>query len=101
MFVVQTYGQNYEEDILSDLHMCFLIMANRYKRVGKNFCAYVHNAFRYEIGRHIKNFIKNPLNITYKNYKYEDCVNGNTDAHINLTYEDNYYESITGLPDFS
>lgn len=98
-FVLETYGQLLEEDILSDLYMCFLTVGKRYKQVGKNFCAYVYNVYRHEVGRHIKKFIQNPLNVQYKNYRYEDCINGEHDVHIKSTYEDNYYESITGLPD--
>lgn len=98
-FVLETYGQLTEEDILSDLYMCFLTLGKRYKQTGKNFCAYVYNVYRHEVARHIKKFINNPLNIQYKNYRYEDCINGEHDVHIDSTYEDNYYESVTGLPD--
>lgn len=100
-FVIETYGKACEEDIISDLHMCFLILAKRYKPIGKNFCAYVYNSYRHEVARHIKKYIKNPLNIQYKNYQYEDCVNGNADVFIDISYEDNYYENSTGLPDLS
>lgn len=100
-FVLETYGQLLEEDILSDLYMCFLIIGRRYKQTGRNFCAYLYNTYRHEVARHIKKHIKNPLCIQYKNFKYEDCVNGNLDVHIDLAYEDNYYELQTGLPDFS
>ena len=51
-FVIETYGKADDEDILSDLSMCLLVLAKRYKNVGKNFCAYVYNAFnkeKYEI----------------------------------------------------
>lgn len=99
-FVIETYGKVCEEDIASDLSMCLLILAKRYKNVGKNFCAYVYNVYRHEIARHIKKFIKNPLNIHYKNYSYEEWVN-NTASNIDIEYEDNYYENITGLPDIS
>jgi RNA polymerase sigma factor (sigma-70 family) len=98
-FVIETFGQLSEEDIISDLYMCFLTVAKRYKQTGRNFCAYLYNVYRHEVARHIKKHIKNPLNIQYKNLKYEDCVNGEHDIHIDLTYEDNYYESMTGLPD--
>lgn len=100
-FVSSTYGKLSEEDILSDLYMCFLILMKRYRQTGKNFCAYVANCFHYEVSRHIKKQIANPLTIDYKNCKYEDIINGNEDNGMNLIHEDNYYESITGLPDYT
>ena len=71
-FVIETYGKISEEDMEADLNMCLLILAKRYKVVGKNFCCYVYNAFRHEVARHIKRFIGNPLNIQYKNFQFED-----------------------------
>lgn len=62
-FIIETYGKTDEEDIIADLSMCLLILAKRYKNVGKNFCAYVYNAFRHEVARHIKKQVKNPLTI--------------------------------------
>lgn len=100
-FVIETYGKVAEEDMISDLNMCFLTLAKRYKAIGKNFCAYVYNTYRHEVARHIKKFINNPLSIQYKNYQYEDCINGEKDVHIDIAYEDNYYESATGLPDLT
>lgn len=98
-FITKTYGTLPEEDIVSDLYMCFLNVARRYKQIGKNFCAYLYNVYRHEVARHIKNYTKNPASISYKNYKYEDCLNGEVDAKLDIAYEDNYYESLTGLPD--
>lgn len=98
-FVIETYGKISEEDMISDLNMCFLTLAKRYKAIGKNYCAYVYNTYRHEVARHIKKFIQNPLSVQYKNYQYEDCINGEKDVHIDISYEDNYYESSTGLPD--
>lgn len=100
-FVIETYGKISEEDMEADLNMCLLILAKRYKIVGKNFCGYVYNAFRHEVARHIKRFIGNPLNIQYKNFQFEDWVNSDDTAVKVLEYEDNYYENITGLPDIS
>lgn len=100
-FVIETYGKADDEDILSDLNMCLLVLAKRYKNVGKNFCAYVYNAFRHEVARHIKRYIKNPLNIQYKNCEFEEWVNNGTTINNDFIYEDNYYESLTGLPDLT
>jgi predicted DNA-binding protein YlxM (UPF0122 family) len=69
--------------------------------MGKNFCAYLYNVFRHEVARMIKAQIKNPLSVPYKNFQYEDYVNGSEDAGLAESYEDVYYESITGLPDAS
>lgn len=87
--------------MLSDLNMCLLVLAKRYKNVGKNFCAYVYNCFRYELARHIKKFIENPLSIWYKNYQLEDWMSKEGDTNKSIEYKDNYYESLTGLPDFT
>lgn len=100
-FVLETYGALNEEDILSDLNMCFLVLCKRYRNVGKNFCAYVYNTYRYEIARHIKAFIKNPINIHYKMLHYEDCINGESDYKTNNFYHDNYHEDAMGLPDYT
>lgn len=100
-FITTTYGSASEEDILSDLYVCFLTLMKRYKQTGKNFCAYVANAFHFEVSRYIKKQISNPLAINYKNHKYEDVINGNEDVNINIVHEDNYYESLTGLPDYT
>lgn len=100
-FVLETYGQLPEEDILIDMQMLLLILAKRYKQVGKNFCAYVHNCFRYEVSRHIKKYIKNPLNISYKNTSYEDTSNGEGDHNITMIHEDLYYEPHNGIPNIT
>lgn len=100
-FILETYGQLSEEEILIDLQMLLLILAKRYKNVGKNFCAYVHNCFRYEVSRHIKKYIKNPINISYKNTSYEDTNNGLEDDNIDIIHEDLYYEPENGIPDMS
>lgn len=97
-FVLETYGTLSDEDILSDLQLCFLALCKRYKQVGKNFCAYVYNSYRYEVARHIKNFIKNPINIQYKMLQYEDCINGEEDI-LDLKHEDKYLEAESDLPD--
>lgn len=100
-FIIETYGALTEEEMLLDLQTLLLVIAKRYKQIGKNFCAYVHNSYRYEVARHIKKFTLNPLNITYKNLQYEDCINGSDDFKIEQSYEDNYYEDITGIPNMS
>ena len=100
-FIKETYGVNHEEDILYDLYICFLNVARRYKQIGKNFCAYLYNVYKHEVARFIKAYIKNPLSIPYKNFQYEDFINGSEDALIMEEQESSYYESLTGLPDIS
>lgn len=100
-FIIETYGKTEEEDIMADLSMCLLILAKRYKNVGKNFCAYVYNAFRHEVARHIKKQVKNPLTIWYKNFEFEEWINSGVNPANEIVYEDNYYESVTGLPDIT
>ena len=98
-FVVETYGSIQEEEILTDMQAIFLIIARRYKRVGRSFCGYLYNSYKYEVSRHIKKYIKNPTNIHYKVLEYEECANGNIDTNLEKSYEDNYYENNTGIPD--
>ena len=100
-FIKETYGTNYEEDIMYDLYICFLNVARRYKQIGKNFCAYLYNVYKHEVARFIKAYIKNPLSIPYKNFQYEDFINGSEDTLIIEEQESSYYESLTGLPDTS
>ena len=100
-FIKETYGVNNEEDIVYDLYICFLNVARRYKQIGKNFCAYLYNVYKHEVARFIKAYIKNPLSIPYKNFQYEDFINGSEDALIMEEQESSYYESLTGLPDIS
>ena len=97
-FVAVTYGSLSEEDILSDLYVCFMTLMQRYKQTGKNFCAYVANVYHYEVSRHIKKFTSNPLVVNYKTCSYEDSTNGN---ETDYPYEDTYYESSVGLPDYT
>ena len=96
-FVVKTYGAIPEEEMLTDLQSLLLLKAQKYKQMGKNFCSYLYNSYKFEVSRHIKKFIKNPLNIPYKNLQYEDFMNGEND-NVSTFHEDNYYEESTGVP---
>ena len=100
-FIKETYGVNTEEDILYDLYICFLNVAKRYKQVGKNFCAYLHNVYKYEVARFIKSYIKNPLSVPYKNFQYEDYINGQEELAFAEEQNSSYYEFMTGLPDLT
>jgi DNA-directed RNA polymerase specialized sigma24 family protein len=101
-FVKETYGSLQDDEILVDLQQVFLIIAKRYKQMGKNFCAYLYNSYKHEISRHIKKFIRNPLNISYKHVEYEDCANGHEEELITENrYEDTMYEDAMGMPDLT
>lgn len=105
-FIKETYGHVSEDNMIIDMKMLLLILAKRYKCVGKNFCAYVKNCYRYELSRHIKTHIKDPLNIEYKNVSQDNYLDENDkeisslENNINLSYQDNYYECEDGIPDF-
>ena len=100
-FIVETYGKQEEEIILIDMEMCFLILAKRYKQVGRNFCAYLYNCYCYEVSRHIKKYIKNPANIPYRNIEYEDFMQTYVDTAVENCFEDKIYENSQGIPDYS
>ena len=100
-FVSKTYGQLTAEEILIDLQMLLLVLAKRYKVMGRNFCAYLYNTYCYEVSRHIKKFIKNPSNIAYKNCKYEDYLHTYTDVAVENSFEDKIYEDSMGIPDLT
>lgn len=93
-FVVETYGLLPDEDIMLDLQMIFLIIAKRYKQMGRSFCGYIYNAYRFEVSRHIKKYIKNPVNIPYKMVEYTDYIN-NSEA----SYYEDEYETQLDIPD--
>lgn len=100
-FVKETYGALNEDDILIDLQMLFLVLAKRYKQMGRNFCAYVYNVYSYEVCRHIQKFIKNPANIHYRSMEYIEHMQSCYDERIETCFEDQIYETNTGMPDFS
>ncbi len=99
-FIKESYGRQTEEEILIDMQMLILIMAKRYRQMGRNFCAYISNGFKFEVARHIKKYLKNPLNIHYKIIEYEDCIE-QLDGDIEGQLETKYYEDAMGLPDLT
>lgn len=100
-FVKETYGSQGDKIIIGDLHLTFLTLAKRYKQVGRNFCAYIYNCYKFYISRHIKKYIKDPLNISYKKMQYEDFYKSEQVLSIEEVYEDTCYEDSIGLPDFT
>jgi DNA-directed RNA polymerase specialized sigma24 family protein len=101
-FIKETYGSLPEEEIKIDLDVIFLEMAKRYKQIGRSFCGYLYNSFRYEVSRHIKKFTRNPLNIHYRNCEYEDYMRSTEEVAIEEDcFEDKFYENSIGIPDLS
>jgi hypothetical protein len=100
-FVQTTYGQQSNDEIMTDLQMLLLILAKRYKQMGRNFCAYCYNVYSYEVSRYIKKYIANTGNISYKILPYEDCINYTPDKCIHDDLLDKTYEDNTGIPDSS
>ena len=98
-FVVETYAKLDDIDIITDLHMCFFILAKRYKQMGKNFCAYLYNVYNFEVSRHIKKFIKNPANIPYRQTEYEDYMQTFEEDEYENCIEDQFFEDSFGIPD--
>ncbi len=94
-FIVESYGSLPREEILMDLQMLFLVVAKRYQQVGRSFCGYLYNVYRFEVVRHVTKFIKNPISIPYKIVSYNEDVNCLPED----TYEDIYYENENGTPD--
>ena len=102
-FIKETYGALPEEEIMNDLQFAFMVMAQRYKQLGRNFTGYIYNAYCYEVARNIKKFIDNPANIHYRNVEYEEYMQKYSSDFIveNKTFENHLYENEVGVPDTS
>lgn len=100
-FIKESYGLLPDKEIIYDLNYILLLKAKKYKKMNRNFCSYLYNSYRYEVSRHIKKFLKDPINIGYKKMEYEDCINGHYDDNIDRIYEDRYNENSLGLPSAS
>lgn len=102
-FVKETYGTLSEDEIMSDLQMLFVILAKRYKQMGKSFCGYLYNCYYHEVSRHIKKHIGNIVNIPYKNSEYEDYMQKSVDElkREDIPFEERLFETSEGIPDTS
>ena len=100
-FVRETYGSQDENIIRSDLQLLMLILAKRYRQMGYNFCAYVYNAYSFEVSRHIYKFISNPANIPYRAGEYEDYMQTYEEQVVEDGLVDKTYENNVGVPDSS
>lgn len=104
-FIVESYGKQDQDIILSDLRMLFMILANRYKNKGKSFCCYVYNAFRFEVARHIKAYLKNPAHFHYKMAMLKEDESTDEITDFENSYEEmeerNETENLFGTPNLS
>lgn len=100
-FVKETYGTLDEEEIMNDLKFLFMILARRYKQMGRNFCGYLYNSYCYEVARHVKKFIDDPANIHYRNTEYEDYIQKAIDEFTieDRPFEERLFENEIGIPD--
>lgn len=96
-FLIEGYGHQDEEEIYDDLRVIFFTLAKRYKNVGRSFCCYIYNLFKYEVARHIQKYQQNPANFHYKIAPIEDCKKAEMDDYSAI--EDAMYEDEQGLPD--
>lgn len=100
-FIKETYGTLPKSEILLDLNMLLLVLAKRYKPMGKSFCGYIYNCYRFEVSRHIKKFTKDPFNIHYRQVDFEDCLDSiNSETIEEEGYQD-CCENEFGMPDLS
>lgn len=101
-FIKEIYGRVEEEEMLCDLQLCFMTLANRYKQMGRNYCAYVYNAFYHEVSRMIKKYIENPQNIHYRNSEYEDYMQNEFDEiqQIETPIEEKIFLTEDGIPSY-
>ena len=100
-FIRETYGSQDENIIRSDLQLLMLILAKRYRQIGYNFCAYVYNAYSFEVSRHIYKFTSNPANIPYRAGEYEDYMQTYEEQVVEDGLVDKTYENNVGVPDSS
>jgi RNA polymerase sigma factor (sigma-70 family) len=82
------------EDIIQELIVIMLTLARRYtKRKAKvNFCGYIYNSFRFELGRRIKSITIDPLthrtdfNVSFNDGEHaneEELIEENAQVYIN------------------
>ena len=84
---------------MSDLQIIILQLAKRYKDVGKSYCCYCYNLFKYEVCRMIQRHQKNPANIHYKVTTLNEYVQSDQDRY-EMDF-DFIGENEMGIPDRS
>ena len=98
-FITESYGKQNEVEIIADLHMLFFILVNRYKPMGKSFCCYLYNTFKFEVARHIKNYLKNPCHFHYKTLELDENEPMEEKGYDEIGKTTN--ETNIGIPDLS
>ena len=97
-FLVEGYGNLPEDEIYDDLHVLFFTLAKRYKNVGRSFCCYIYNLFKYEVARFVSKYQANPANFHYKvTTLEEENIMPIMDDYSHI--EEIQYEDAQGLPD--
>lgn len=96
-FLIEGYGHQDEDEIYDELRIIFFTLAKRYKNVGRSFCCYLYNLFKYEVARYIQKYQQNPANFHYKVAPLEECHKTEMDDYSAI--EDVMYEDDQGLPD--
>ncbi len=97
-FIRKTYGSKPAEEILIDINVLFLGMCKKYKSMGRNFCGYLYNVFKYEMLRFVSDYIKEPMSIPYRNITYEEYMMSNEDELIS-EFDESFYTENMGIPD--
>lgn len=100
-FVCSSYGKLPEDEIMLDLQTLFLVLAKRYKQMGKSFCGYLYNTYCYEVARFIKKHTEDPSNLDYKKHEYEDYMQITDSDVAEIGVMDRLFESSTGIPDMT
>lgn len=104
-FIKEMCSKQTEIEIRSDLQMLLLVLAKRYKQVGRNFCSYVYNCFQFEVSRHLKKQSSNPLNFTYKTVMWTEVLQNDIDSRRGLSdassAEYEYEQNDSDVPDSS
>ncbi len=104
-FVVDTYGALDEEYILSDLHTVFCDLMKRYEPMGRTFCGYINNAFRFYLYRHITSYIKEPMSVKSNVIEFKSEIVDDETLHeynregVITKEEDDTFEHNLGIPD--
>lgn len=83
-FIKEMCSNQSEAEIKSDLQILLLILAKRYKQVGRNFCSYVYNCYQYEVSRFLKKQTSNPLNFNYKVTQWTEVLQNDIDLRDGL-----------------
>lgn len=99
-FIRKTYGAKPAEEILVDINIVFLGMCKKYKSMGRNFCGYLYNVFKYEMMRFVSDYIREPMSIPYRHITYEEYMASNEDDII-VDFEESFYTENMGVPDYN